>query len=153
MLSDVGFDLVHIRDVAQREDVLRFLDAGDGRFDRLRAGRDDQLVVAFFRRCAGQYVFHCDCLFVAVDLHDFAEVLDADVEFLRHAADCLQQQVIALLDYAADVVRQAAVRERDVFTLFEDDDFVLFIQSSQACRCSRSAGYAADDHNFTFHSI
>ena len=111
MLSDVSFDLVHIRDVAQREDVLCVLDAGDGRFDRFCTSRDDQLVIAFFRRCAGQYVFHCDCLLSTVDLHDFAEVLDADVEFLRHATDCLQQQVIALLDRAADVVRQAAVRE------------------------------------------
>ncbi|MPM26868.1 hypothetical protein SDC9_73373 [bioreactor metagenome] len=153
MLSDVSFDFVHIRDVAQSEDVLCVLDAFDCRFDWFCACRDDQLVIAFFSCSACYYVFHCDCLFVAVDLHDFAEVLDADVEFLRHAADCLQQQVIALLDSAADVVRQAAVREGDVFTLFEDDDFVLFVQSSQACRCSRSASYAADDHNFTFHYI
>ena len=151
MLCDVSFDLVHIRDVAQREDVLRLLDAVDRRFDRTCAGRNDQFVVAFFGCSACYDVFHCDCLAAAVDFHDFAEVLDADVEFLGHAANCLQQEVIALLDDAADVVRQATVRERDVFTLFEDDDFILFIQSSQACRCSRPAGYTADDHNFTFH--
>ena len=69
-----------------------------------------------------------------------------DVEGLAQALGGLEQQAVAIGDDLAHVVRQAAVRERDVVAAFEDDDLGGFVEPSGACCGRSSGGYASDDY-------
>ena len=50
-----------------------------------------------------------------------------------------------MLDHAADVVRQPAVRVRDVRPALHHQDLGLLVEPAQARRTRRAAGDAADD--------
>ena len=55
------------------------------------------------------------------------------------------QQLLPVGDHAADVIRQAAVGERDVAAPLEDEDFGVFIHAAEPRGARGPAGHAADD--------
>ena len=141
-----GLDLVGVRHIAQREHV-----AGVGTFQRRDQGRgarrEDQLVVSLRVGFTGDAIEHRHRLGVPVDtLHllpgPHIQAKSASQELGRR-----HQELLPVSDFAAQVVGQSAIGERDVFVLLEEDDFRLFIHPPRTGRGRRSAGDAADDHD------
>ena len=115
--------------------------SGDG------AGGQHELVVGLDVLAARRELAHGDGLRRAVDRQHLVPGAHVEGEGLPQALRGLQQQRLAILDVAADVVRQAAVGERDVVVALEDDDVGALIEPAQARGSRHPAGDAADDHN------
>jgi len=102
---------------------------------RLGTRGQDQLVIGLGVGLAGLVVFDRDGLGCAVDLGDFGENAHVHVETLAHGLGRLDQQFVLGLDHVADIIGQAAVGIGNVFTLFKQDDFGLFIVAAQTSCC------------------
>lgn len=70
---------------------------------------------------------------------------DVDVEAVLQRRRGLEQQRCALRDHAADVVRQAAVRERDVAGGLQDDDLAILVVTTNTGRRRHTAGGTTND--------
>ena len=140
-----GLDLVHVADAAQHLDG-GVVDAGQRRPQRLGAHAQGQLVVGLGVLLAAVDLADRDGLLLAVDRDHLGGDAHVDVERLAQALRGLQQQAVAIGDDLAHVVRQAAVRERDVVASFEDHDLGGFVEPPGA-RCGRSAcSHTSDDY-------
>ena len=137
-------DLVDVGHVSQGEDA-GLVDARQRRADRLGAGGKHQGVVPLDGHRAGGEVLHLDGLVLAVDAADFVPRADFDVEEIAEPLGRGHQQPLSIGDRAADVVRQAAVGERDVAGPLEDEDFRPFIHAAEPRGARRPSGHAADN--------
>jgi hypothetical protein len=109
-----------------------------------------QLVVALRVFLAGVSPADRDGLRGAVYGDDLAFYPHVDVVFFPHGLRRLEDEAVAVLDLAADVIGQAAVREGDVFAPLQHHDLHALVQPSESCRAARAAGHAADDYCFHF---
>ena len=115
-------------------------------------GRKHQGVVPLDGRGAGGEVLHLDGLILAVDAADFVPRADFDVEEIAEPLGRGHQQPLSIGDRAADVVRQAAVGERDVAGPLENEDFRPFIHAAEPRGARRPSGHAAgNQHTFARH--
>lgn len=144
---DILFDGIRVGDAAQRED-FRALDALDLRAQGLGSGRKHQPVVRLRVGLAGGEVVHRNLLARAVDRGDLLLGADVDAEAVGEAFRRLHEELRAVGDRAADVVGQAAVGIRHVFTPFEENHFGLLVQAAQAGRYGGPSGHASDNKNF-----
>ncbi len=64
--------------------------------------------------------------------------------FRRH------QEARLFFNHAADMVRQSAVRVRNIRPAFDHEDFGFFVQPAQARRTRCAAGHSANDDDFHF---
>ena len=71
-----------------------------------------------------------------------------DVEHVAKGVRGRDQEARLLLDHAADVVGQAAVRVRDVGPALHHEDLGVLVEPAQARRARGAAGDAADDDDF-----
>ena len=69
---------------------------------------------------------------------------EAGEETLRR----LERQFGGIIDYAADIIWETAVRIRNIAGSLKDDDIRMFIQPAYSGRSSRSAGHTANNYNF-----
>ena len=133
---------VGILDGAQRE---RPLDARDGRLDRTRARREDERVVREFLLGPGLLRSNDDDATVAIDADRLVEDADVDPEPRGQRRRGLQQEGGPPLDDTADVVRQAAVRERDMAASLDDGDPGRLIEPAKPGRGRHPTRNPADD--------
>ena len=104
MTVDISFDLVRIGHVAEREDPL-VLNAGDAGAEWLGSGREYQLVVRFQVGLAIGQVLDLYLLLVRDEASDLLPCPDVDAEPAREAVDSLYEQLVALLDCIAYIIR------------------------------------------------
>ena len=140
-------DAVHVLQRPQRQHFGQ-IDARQLELDRRRARRDDQLVVTLLALRPGLPVEDLDRLFRAVDGGHLVVHAHIHVEALAEILRCHHQQPAALGDDLAKVVRQPAVRVRNVRPLLQQHDFGFLVQPPQPRRRTRSARHAADDDGF-----
>ena len=150
-MVDPRMDLVDVVHVSQGEDAGQ-VDARQRRADRLGAGGKHQRVVPLDRCGAGGEVLHLDRPILTVDAADFVPRADFDVEEIAEPLGRGHQQPLSIGDRPADVVRQAAVGERDVAAPLENEDFRPFIHAAEPCGARRPSGHAAgNQHTFGRH--
>src|SRR6266545_5790530 len=94
----------------------------DRRPDRFGPQAQHELVVGLPVRPPLREVAHLDFLGAAVDADHVLPGPHIQREALAETFRRLQQQAVPVRDYPTDVVRQAAVRERDVMVTLEHDD-------------------------------
>ena len=128
----------HMKDPGQ-------IDAGQGRMDRRRAGRQHELVVALGGDFAGFDIAQLDGLLFRGDPNRFAVGAHFDGEMLAEQLLAGHQQARFLFDDAADMVGQPAVGVRHIRPALHHEYFRGFIQPAQARGARRAAGHAADD--------
>ena len=136
-MADPGVDLVHVVEIAEGEDA-RQVDARQRRPHRRRPGRQHQGVVGLAADGARLNILDFDRPAAAVDAADFVPGADLDAEEVAEPLGRGDQQLPPLGDRAAEVIRQAAVGERDVAAPLENVDFGVFIQAAEPGR-ARSA--------------
>ncbi len=88
---------------------------------------------------------HLDLAPLPVDRGDLGERVHVDVEAVAEQVGRRDEQRLLVLDDVPDVVRQAAVGERDVRPAIEHDDLALLAQAPRAGRARCAAGHTADD--------
>ena len=121
VLVQLGDDAVHVGDVAQHVDP-RVVGTRDRWPDRFGPRAQHELVVGLPVRPPLREVAHLDFLGVAVDADHVLPGPHVERQALAEALRRLQQQAVPVRDGPADVVRQAAVRERDIVVTLEHDD-------------------------------
>ncbi len=147
---ETGDDVVHVGDVPQHVNP-RVVRARDRRSNRFRPGAQHELVVGLAVGAPPLLVTHLDLFGVPVDADDFLPGAHVEGEALAQAFRCLQQQAVSLRDLPADVVGQAAVRERDVVIALEDDDLGRLVQPPQPC--SRRGTRRNSTHDHRLHLV
>ena len=138
--------MVHVGDVAQHVDP-RVVRARDRRPDRFGSGAQHELVVGLAVGAPLLVVSNLDLLGVPIDADDLLPGAHVQGEALAEAFWCLQQQAVPFRDLPADVVRQPAVRERDVVVALEDDDLGRLVQPSQAGSSRGTCRNSTHDHS------
>ena len=118
-------NLIRVIHIPQRIDSFT-VDAGNRRFQRGRAGGDDQIIIALLVPLPVS-VPDLDGLSLSVDFHHFIFYSYIYVKLGPHRLGRLHQQRLSAFDYVADIIRQAAVGIRDIFSSFQHDDFHVFI--------------------------
>jgi len=124
------------------------VDAGDGRADGAGAGGQDQLVVALHEGTPADTVQDLDPFALAVDALDLVLGSHVEVEADAQVLGGDDEQVLAVLDVTADVIRQAAVGKGHVAVLFKDDDFGALAQATGPGGGRHAGGDATDDDDF-----
>ena len=143
-----GNDVAH---VAHAEHVVAVDACNALGHDGARAGGEHELVVGFLIGLVGGEVVHRDRLAVAVDGGDLAAHAYVEVVLALERRGSHEDQAVAILHDAAQVVRERAVGERHVLAALEDHDLGLGVEAPQARRGGHSSGYTADDNEL--HAI
>lgn len=141
----VSDDVVHVRDVAQDVDpgVVR---TRDRRPDRFGAGAQHQLVVGLPVGPSLLLVADLDLLGLPVDADHLLPGPYVERKALGEALRRLQKEALAVRDLPADVVGQAAVRERHIVVPLEDDDLGRLVEPPQPGPGRRTCRDSSDDH-------
>ncbi len=113
VLVELGDDPVHVGGVAQHVDS-RVVGTRDRRPDRFGPQAQHELVVGLPVRPPLREVAHLDFLGAAVDADHVLPRPHIQREALAETFRRLQQQAVPVRDDPTDVIRQAAVRERDL---------------------------------------
>ena len=143
------FDPIGIFDVAEREYAFGFY-AFQRRTHGGSTGRKQHFVVVF--RIGGSVcTAYLDSLFRRVDPDYFVLDPHVDIETFGKRSRCLHEQFLPFGDCSADVIWQPAVGVRNVFTLFEQDDFGFLVCPANSCRRCRASGDSSD--NDVFHVV
>ena len=82
-----------------------------------------------------------------VDVDDLGVDADVEAEALEELLGCLEEQVVLVLDDAADVVRQAAVGVGDVTRPLDHHDLGLLVEATQAGGRRHAAGDTPHHHD------
>ncbi len=146
-LVHAGLDAVHVLQVAQREDAGQ-VDAGHRGPQGRCPGCEDQFVVALLVIAPRGQVADTYELPGPVDGKDGAAHAHIEVEARPQALRRDDEQLVALGNFAAQVVGQAAVGERHVEAALEQDDVGVLRQASGPGGCRGAAGHAADNEQF-----
>ena len=125
-------------------------DARDRRDKRMRARREEQLIVVFRVR-RPLFRAHRDFMTLRGDRRHFAFRPHIECEHRAQFFRRLHEQRSLFFDDAAGIIRQAAIRERHVTAALDEHDVRCFIQPTQTRCCRCSAGHAADDDVLLFH--
>ena len=139
-------ECIHIRNRPERM-YARIIRPRQSGSNGTRSGRQQQFIIRF-RIFTAVRPADRDSLFLTVQRNRLVLCTDLNIEpclefFLRH-----DQQGIPLRDYAAQMIRQAAIRIRDIGTALQQHDFHGFIQTAKSCRRARTRGNAADNNSF-----
>ena len=69
-------------------------------------------------------------------------------EALKETFRCLQSQLPGVLNHAANVIRQSAVRIRNITGTLKDHHLSVLVQSSDSRCGSGASGHSAHNNNF-----
>jgi hypothetical protein len=97
----------------------------------------------------GVGTLHANGLRGPVNRENFVIDVSVDARAIPHFLGGHDEQAGAILNFSADEVGQSTVRERDVWSAFEDVDFGVFIHSAGSGSRRCSAGDAADDDDLS----
>ena len=128
---DAGLDAVGVLQVSQGEYAGQ-VNARQRRLDGGRAWGEDQLVVAFLVFASAGQIADAYFLRLAIDGLHRSERADIEVEPLVQPLGGRDQQLPALGDRAAQVIRQAAIGKGDLRAAFEEHDPGVFRQAPRA---------------------
>ena len=118
-----------------------------------RPGGKHQLIVGFRKRFSRFQVTHGHRLALRVDCRHLVVHTHIHIETCPEALRRLQGQFRFILDHAADIIGQPAVRIRNKARALKHNDLCRFIQSPQPRGGGRAACNAADNNNLhTFTS-
>ena len=144
---DLAHDSVHLGDRVELVDAGG-VDALDRRHHRLGAGGEEQRVVGLGVRAVG--AVNRDRPGGAIDLRDRGVHADVEIQGALQRLGGVEQERVAAPDLAGHVVRQPAVRERDVLAALEDDDLGGLVQAPRTRGRAHTAGDSADHNDFHF---
>ena len=113
----------------------------------LRSGRQNQLAVPLLVGRAVRMVLHGDRAVRTINAHDLLPRAHVQAEPATQEIRRRHQQLVAVGDLAAQIVRQSAIGERDVFVLLKQDDLRLFVQPPSARRRRSTSGHAPHNHD------
>ena len=130
VLVHLGDDPVHIGNVPQHEH-FRVIGPGDRRPDRYGPRAQHEPVIGLPVRPPLREVTHLHFLGLAVDADHVLPGPHVQRQGPAQALRRLQQQAVPVRDGPADVIRQAAVRERDVMVPLQHHDLGRLIQPPQ----------------------
>ena len=145
-LVDFVFDSIRVGQVSKRVDTGA-VRAGNRWAYRFGSGTQDQRVVRLGRLLVGFQISDRHLLGLAVDSGDLRADSNVDAKTPPEVLGRLHQQPLAFGNGSSDVVRQAAVGERDVLTPLEHYDFSVFRQTPRPSRRRSASGHAADDQD------
>ena len=117
----------------------------------LCTGRQQQLIVCFFKGFSAFQIGHGNSLTLCIDCGHLVAHTHIHAEALHKACGSLQGQLCGVGDDIPDIIRQTAVCIGNIAAAFKYNDFSLFIQSANTCRSSRTACHTANNYNF--HTI
>ena len=133
-----------ILDGAQDADPVEPRERGpDGR----RAGAEDQRVVGELRGRTVRRGTNRDGVPGGVDVDDLRAHPHVEAEPLEQALRGLQQEVVLVLDHAADEVRKAAVGVGHVARALEHDDGRVLVEPAEPGGGRHPPGHPAHDHD------
>ena len=139
-------DAVHVRDVAQCEN-MRQVRAGNGRHDGLGALAQDEFVVRHIAlRCHPAPLTQMVLAARLIERTSWltcARTRERSQNLLR----CHDDQFGAVVNFAGDEIRQAAVGEGNVGAALEDLDFGVFINPAGLGGGGSAACHAPDNHD------
>ena len=102
----------------------------------------------------GQPTHVFDLATLAIDLHRLVSRPKVDSEAVFKERAFGHEQGIFRFDYAADVVRQSAVRKRRIRSALKHDNLGILVHAAQTCRARSAAGHAAHDHDcLSIHGV
>ena len=142
-LAQRGHDLIHVRD---REDIVhtRKVAARHRGTDGFAAHGQHELVIRLLKYARG--ILAAYDLLLRVDTRHLMEQANIDIVTVLKQLRRHQQQAVAFRNGPAHIVGQAAVRERDILALLENDDLGIFIRAPCLCGSARSGGHAANHY-------
>ena len=115
--------------------------------DGRRAGAEDQRVVGELGRRTVPGGAHRDGVRGRVDGDHLGAHPHVEAEPVEEALGGLQQEVVLVLDHAADEVREAAVGVGHVARALEHDDRRLLVEAAEPGGGRHPPGHPADDHD------
>ena len=122
---------------------------GSGRPDGGGPGREHELVVALGGHLAGRESASWTVFAAGVDRRRPRSSCGPRRRTAsRKVSAVATSRLDSLLDHAADEVRQAAVRVRDVRAALHDEDLGALVEPAQARRARGPTGDSADDDDF-----
>ena len=110
-------------------------------------GLKHQLVVADRLRAAVECGTGGDRVVMGVDVDDLGVDPDIESEPVEEALGRLEQQVVLVLDHAADEIGQSAVGVGDVARPLDHCDRGPLVEASEPCGRRHAPGHATDDHH------
>jgi hypothetical protein len=138
-----------VRHGSHRKDS-RKINAGQRRPERRRPGRQHEFVVFLGRHLTGEVIFDFHGFLLGRDANHLTARPDVDRELIAKRLFCRHQQAGLLFDRASDMVRQPAVRVRNIGSALYHEDLGVFIQPAQARRTRRSARHSTNDNHFHY---
>ena len=123
-----------MRDVLNRSQGEGTFDAGNRWNYRRRARAQDEFVVGKFIRSSGSQIPNAEHFLICINLRHFALDANIQAESLVERLRRLQEKVLFIFDYAADVVGETAVRVTHVAASFDNDYFHRRVQAAKS-RC------------------
>src|ERR1700752_4175813 len=146
-------DAVHIRHVTQGEHVGE-IGARERRNDWTGALTKDELVVGYILFRAVRH-FDANGLCRSVDGEDFVVNVRMHARTGPHFLRCHDEELLAVLDFAADEVRQSTVGKGNERAPLEDVYLGCSVPPAPPWGGRRSAGHTADDDDFSscFHDL
>ena len=138
-----------VRHGSHRENA-RQVNAGKRWTDRSRTGREHQFVVMFGGDLTGHMVLQLDRFLFRRDTDHFAARSAIDRELLAKCLFGRHKQARLFFNRAAHVIRQPAVRVRNIRSTLDHQDVGFFIQPAQPRRTRCSASHSTNDDDFHF---
>ncbi len=145
-------DAVAVVQVAEGEHAGQ-VQARHGRANRYRPRRQHQGLVGLERLLLGVELPHHDRAGGPVDRSRLALRADLDAEPVAEPLRRGHQQLAAVFDHAAQVIRQTAIGERDRTAPLDDEDFGPLVQPAEPRSAGRPARHPAHDHNTLSHGV
>lgn len=143
-----SFESIHVSDVADGEDaVARLFETFQPRHDRRCTRGEHKHIVALLAFLAGAQIADRHRFLLRLDGDDLCLRVDLQIEPGVHRFHILHQQLLAFWDHTADIIRKAAVCERNIFAALKKHDLRRFIQTAQASSAGCTTGNSADDQN------
>ena len=108
---------------------------------------EDQVVVGERVGLAGLRVGDLDAVSTRVDRGDLGVDAHVEVEGRFEGVRGVEEELGGVFDFAADVVREPAVREGDVLAALQDDDLGALVAPAQACCRAHATRDSSDDYH------
>ena len=139
MSLQIVLDPIRVSDIAQGEDPLEVY-PWEGWTQRCSPRGEEQLVIVLGIAAPIRRTY-ADLLPLGVYGRGLTLSAHVDVEPTGKGSGCLDEEAIALLDHAPDIIRKATVGIGDILSPLEEDDLGLLTEASDT---SGSCGSACD---------
>ena len=108
---------------------------------------EDQVIIGERVSLAGLYVSDLDAAGTRVDRRGLGVDAHVEVERSLEGLRGVEEELGGVIDLAADVVREPAVREGHVLAALQHDDLGALVAPAQAGRRAHATGDSSDDYN------